>query len=53
MSWYGKITKDLSTLPDFILFYEKELTEAKKRNWHQRKCRTSSKRFARYNRAPF
>ena len=30
MSWYGKITKDLSTLPDFILYYEKELTEAKK-----------------------
>src|SRR6056300_1517477 len=30
MTWYGKITKDLSSLPDFISFYETELLEAKK-----------------------
>ena len=30
MSWYGKVTNDISTLPDFVLFYEKELLEAKK-----------------------
>jgi len=30
MSWYGKVTRDLSTLPDFVSFYEKELLLAKK-----------------------
>ena len=28
--WYGKVTRDLSALPDFISFYEKELLNAKK-----------------------
>ena len=30
MSWYGKVTHDLSQLPDFIAFYDKEIEEAKR-----------------------
>ena len=30
MSWYGKVTHDLSKLPDFIAFYDKEIEAAKK-----------------------
>jgi hypothetical protein len=30
MSWYGKVTHDLSKLPDFIAHFEKELEEAKR-----------------------
>jgi hypothetical protein len=30
MSWYGKVTHDISKLPDFILHFEKELDEAKR-----------------------
>jgi hypothetical protein len=29
MTWYNKITTDLSALPDFITFYENELEKAK------------------------
>ena len=29
MTWYSKITTDLSALPDFITFYENELEKAK------------------------
>jgi len=29
MTWYTKVTVDLSAIPDFIAHYEKELTEAK------------------------
>ena len=30
MTWYNKITDDLSVLPDFISYYENELVEAKR-----------------------
>ena len=30
MSWYGKVTNDLSKLPDFIAYYDNEIQEAKK-----------------------
>jgi hypothetical protein len=30
MSWYGKVTHDISKLPDFILHFESELEDAKK-----------------------
>jgi hypothetical protein len=30
MTWYSKVTNDISTLPDFIQFYEVELESAKK-----------------------
>ena len=30
MTWYGKVTSDLSNLPDFIAHYENELLGAKK-----------------------
>ena len=30
MSWYGKVTNDLSYLPSFIEHYDREITEAKK-----------------------
>jgi uncharacterized protein YfdQ (DUF2303 family) len=30
MSWYTKISKDISTIPDAVAFYEAELQEAKK-----------------------
>jgi phage terminase large subunit-like protein len=30
MTWYNRITSDLSALPDFIAYYEVELEEAKK-----------------------
>lgn len=29
MTWYSKITQDLSVIPDFILYYENELIAAK------------------------
>ncbi len=29
MNWYTKIASDLTHLPDFILYYEKELSQAK------------------------
>jgi len=29
MTWYNKITNDLSVLPDFIVFYENELEKAR------------------------
>lgn len=29
MSWYTKVTQNLANLPDFILYYEKELEQAK------------------------
>ena len=30
MSWYGKVTHDISKLPDFIAHFENELDEAKR-----------------------
>ncbi len=30
MSWYNKISNDLTAIPDFISFYENELVDAKK-----------------------
>ena len=30
MSWYGKVTHDISKLPDFIAYYDNEIQEAKK-----------------------
>lgn len=30
MTWYNRVTNDLSCLPDFIAHYDKELAEAKK-----------------------
>ena len=30
MSWYGKVTHDLSNLPGFIMHFEKELEDARK-----------------------
>jgi hypothetical protein len=30
MSWYGKVTHDISKLPDFLLHFESELEDAKK-----------------------
>lgn len=30
MTWYNRVTNDLSCLPDFIAYYDKELAEAKK-----------------------
>ena len=30
MSWYGKVTNDLSNLPPFVEHYEQQLAEAKK-----------------------
>ena len=30
MKWYNTVTQDLSTLPNFISFYENELVQAKK-----------------------
>lgn len=29
MAWYYKVTNDLSLIPDFIIYYEKELTTAR------------------------
>lgn len=30
MTWYNRVTNDLSCLPDFIAYYDKELAQAKK-----------------------
>ena len=30
MSWYGKVTHDISKLSDFIAYYDNEIQEAKK-----------------------
>ena len=30
MNWYDRVSKDISTIPDAVIFYEAELLEAKK-----------------------